>query len=136
MFWESEGVILIHCVPKSTTVTADTYEDVLRMKFLPALRENRPQNAAAVFFHHDNASPHRAARVHQFSDDNKFEVVPHAPYSPDLEPSDFWLFPTLEEIFVVAHFQVFPLLQQRFSSGHNEPIKSVFCSHALVASAL
>jgi len=24
---------------------------------------------------------------------------------------------------VVAHFQVVPLLQQRFSSGHNEPLK-------------
>jgi hypothetical protein len=24
---------------------------------------------------------------------------------------------------MVAHFQVVPLLQQRFSSGHNEPLK-------------
>jgi len=29
MFWDSEGVILTHCVPKSTTVTGQTYEDVL-----------------------------------------------------------------------------------------------------------
>jgi histone-lysine N-methyltransferase SETMAR len=49
-----------------------------------------------VLFHHDNAPPHRAARVHQFFDDN-FEVVPHAPYSPDLAPSDFWMFPTLKD---------------------------------------
>ena len=32
-----------------------------------------------------------------FFDDNNFEVVPHAPYSPDLAPSDFWLFPTLKD---------------------------------------
>jgi histone-lysine N-methyltransferase SETMAR len=70
--------------------------DVLRTKFLPALREKRPKKAAAVLFHHDSAAPHRAARVHQFFDNN-FEVVPHAPYSPDLEPSDFWLFPTLKD---------------------------------------
>ena len=24
-------------------------------------------------------------------------VVPHAPYSPDLAPSDFWLFPTMKD---------------------------------------
>ena len=97
MFWDSEGVILTHCVPKSTTVMGETYEDVLRMKFLLALREKRPKKAAAVLFHHDNAPPHQAARVHQFFDDNNFEVVPHAPYSPDLTPSDFWLFPTLKD---------------------------------------
>jgi histone-lysine N-methyltransferase SETMAR len=57
------------------------------------LREKRPKKAAAVLFHHDSAAPHRAARVHQFFDDNNFEVVPHAPYSPDLAPSDFWLIP-------------------------------------------
>jgi len=49
-----------------------------------------------VLFHHENAPPHRAARVHQFFHDNNFEVVPHAPYSPELAPSDFWLFPTLK----------------------------------------
>jgi len=97
MFWESEGVILTHCVPKSTRVMGQTYEDVLRTKFIPALREKRPKNVAAVFFHHENAPPHLAARVHQFRDDNTFEVVPHAPYSPDLVPSDFWLFPTLKD---------------------------------------
>jgi len=47
--------------------TGETYEDVLRTKFLPALREKRPKRAAAVLFHHDNAPSQRAARVHQFS---------------------------------------------------------------------
>ena len=74
MFWDSEGMILTHCVPKSTTVTDETYKDVLRTKFLPALREKRPKKAAAVLFHQDNAPPHRAARVHQFFNDNNFEL--------------------------------------------------------------
>ena len=95
MFWDSDGVILTHCVPKSTKVTGETYEYVLRMKFLPALCEKRPKKPAAVFFHHDNAPSYRAARVHQFFNNNF--VVPHARYSPDLAPSDFWLFPTLKD---------------------------------------
>jgi len=61
------------------------------------LREKRPKKAAAVFFHHDNAPPHWAARVHQFFDDNNFKVVPHAPYSPNLAISNFWLFPALKD---------------------------------------
>jgi hypothetical protein len=27
---------------------------------------------------------------------NNIPIVPHPPYSPDLAPSDFWLFPTLK----------------------------------------
>ena len=50
-----------------------------------------------MLFHHDNAPPHRAARVHQFFDSNNFEVVPDAPYSLDLALSDIWLFPTLKD---------------------------------------
>ena len=30
MFWDSEGVILAHCVPKGTIVMGQSYEDVLR----------------------------------------------------------------------------------------------------------
>ena len=97
MFWDSEGLILAHCVPKRTTVTGGNYEDFLRTKFLPALREKRPKKAAAVLFHHDNTPPHWVTRVQHFFDDNNFEVVPHAPYSPDLAPSDFWLFPTMKD---------------------------------------
>jgi len=34
----------------------------------------------------------------------KFTVVPHPPYSPDLAPSDFWLFPKLKETLKGQHF--------------------------------
>jgi hypothetical protein len=66
-------------------VTGEAYESVLRTKFLPALREKRPKMKTAVLFHQYNAPPYRVVLVHQLFDDN-FEVVPHAPYSPDLAP--------------------------------------------------
>jgi len=34
----------------------------------------------------------------------KFKVVPHPPYSPDLAPPDFWLFPKLKEMLKCQHF--------------------------------
>ncbi|PNF23124.1 hypothetical protein B7P43_G06680 [Cryptotermes secundus] len=33
----------------------------------------------------------------QFLCENNLEVVSHAPYSPDLAPSDFWLFPKMKD---------------------------------------
>lgn len=97
MFWDSEGVILTHCVPKSTTVTGASYEAVLTSKLLPALQQKRPNKGPIRFFHHDNAPPHRASQVQSFFQSNNFELIPHAPYSPDLAPSDFWLFPTMKD---------------------------------------
>ena len=40
----------------------------------------------------------------------------------------FGRFQQWRTLFVVAHFQVIPLLQQRFSSGQNEPIKEAFAA--------
>jgi hypothetical protein len=34
----------------------------------------------------------------------KFTVFPHPSYSPDLAPSDFWLFPKLKETLKGQHF--------------------------------
>ena len=137
MFWDSEGLILTRCVPKCTTVTSENYEDVLRTNFLPTLYEKRPQNTAALFVHHDNAPSHRAARVHQYFDDNNFEVVPHAPYTPDIAPSDFWLFPTLTYILRGRTFSSLSALATAiFQWSQRIPKRSVFFRHAIEASVL
>jgi len=96
MFWDSESVILI-AFPSYNSDGWDLWRCVTSEVSSSIAWKIRPKKAAAVFFHHDNAPPHRAARVHQFFDNNNFEVVPHAPYSPDLAPSDFWLFATLKD---------------------------------------
>ena len=131
MFWDSEGVILNHCVPKSTTVRGETYEDVLQKTFLPALGEKRPQKAAAVFFHHDNAPPHRASRVHQFFDDNNFEVVPHAPYQ-----AIFWQFPTLKGTLCGRTFSSRSALATAIFQWSQRTPKEAFAGQVIVASAL
>ena len=35
----------------------------------------------------------------------KLQLIDHPPYSPDLAPCDFWLFPKLSEILAGIHFQ-------------------------------
>jgi len=44
----------------------------------------------------DNASPHRSNVTKEKLDDLGWEVLPHAPYSPDKAPSDFHLFRSLK----------------------------------------
>jgi len=45
-----------------------------------------------VILLHDNAGPHVAKVVKQYLETLKWNVLPHPPYSPDIAPSDYWLF--------------------------------------------
>jgi histone-lysine N-methyltransferase SETMAR len=47
--------------------------------------------------HQDNAAPHKTAITHQKLADLHFEILKHPAYSPDLAPSDYYLFPNLKE---------------------------------------
>ena len=44
-----------------------------------------------------NNQPHKAKIVKDYLEEQELQVLPHPPYSPDLAPCDFWLFPTLKE---------------------------------------
>jgi transposase len=46
--------------------------------------------------HHDNASCHTAISVNECLAKKGISVVPQPPYSPDLSPCDFFLFPKLK----------------------------------------
>ncbi|CAF1237218.1 unnamed protein product [Adineta ricciae] len=46
--------------------------------------------------HHDNARSHVSGIVLDYLREVKLNVMAHPPYSPDLAPSDFWLFTRLK----------------------------------------
>jgi len=46
--------------------------------------------------HHDNAPAHVSFLIHEFLTKHETTVVPQPPYSPDLAPADFFLFPKLK----------------------------------------
>nr|KAF7434814.1 hypothetical protein H0235_003005 [Vespula pensylvanica] len=50
------------------------------------------------FLLHDNALVHRTAAVAQFLGKKQVSVFNHPPYSLDLAPSNFFLFPKIEII--------------------------------------
>ncbi|KAJ0177089.1 hypothetical protein K1T71_007098 [Dendrolimus kikuchii] len=53
-------------------------------------------NKRGVVFHHNNARPHTSLATQQKLREFGWEVLIHPPYSPDLAPSDFHLFRSLQ----------------------------------------
>ena len=61
--------------------------------------EHRPRiEWSGVHLLHDNASCHKCEVVKSFLDSEKVNVLNHSPYSPDLSPCDFFLFPRLKKM--------------------------------------
>ena len=53
-------------------------------------------NRKGVIFHNDNATPHTSLATRQKLLTIGWEVMLHPPYSPDLVPSDYYLFRSLQ----------------------------------------
>ena len=97
-FFNKEGMVYNHVVPNKQTVNAQYYVDVLRKLIRPHIQRKRPQYTKGRWkLHRDNARPHTAKVVTEFLEERKIEIVPHPPYSPDLAPCDFHLYPTLKK---------------------------------------
>ena len=61
------------------------------------LQANRPDLLEkGVLILHDNARPHIGKVVRELLDRYSWEVLPHPPYSTDMSPPDFDLFPKLK----------------------------------------
>ena len=56
------------------------------------------------FLLHDNATIHKAASVCQFLTPKKVTTLYHRPYSPNLSPPDYFLFPKLKMKLKGLHF--------------------------------
>ena len=80
--------------------------------------------------HHDNAPAHTSILVREFSAKNKTVIMPHLPYSPDLAPANFFLFPKLMTLIKGKHFATIAAIkeksQQELFGAHKKSISEVF----------
>ena len=102
-FMDSTGIIHKEFVPPGQTVNQHFYREVLeRLKKLVA--RVRPDIKEKWMLHHDNAPCHTALSITEFLAKRSIPVVPQPPYSPDLSPCDFFLFPRLKKCLKGRHF--------------------------------
>ncbi len=97
IFFMTNGSILLHQVPSGISINALYYRDACLKSLVQQLYKKRPSSTANhVKLHHDNARPHVNDIVFNYLQQEKINVMAHPSYSPDLAPSDFWLFNYVE----------------------------------------
>jgi hypothetical protein len=64
-----------------------------------------PDNEPKLLVHADNACPHTAKLSAQYFDENRMKSAPHLRYSPDLAPSDFYLFGYVKQCLAGLSFE-------------------------------
>ena len=95
-YFDTDSVIYTDYMPRGKTVNAKYIIESLG-RFLEKYRAKRPIQASQEWFlHWDNAPVHTAAAVKQFIADRAIKTIAHPPYSPDLAPADFFLFPKVK----------------------------------------
>lgn len=96
IFWDAHGIILIDYLEKGRTITGDYYVALLD-RLNDEIKKKRPHmTKKKVLFHHDNAPAHSSLKAMAKLNELRYELLPHPPYSPDLAPSDYYLFPNLK----------------------------------------
>lgn len=105
VFWDARGIIFIDYLKKGQTINSDYYIALLE-RLQDEIAKKRPHlKKKKVLFHQDNAPCHKSiktmAKLHELG----FELLPHPPYSPDLAPSDFFLFADLKRMLAGKRFR-------------------------------
>ena len=91
-------VLMAHRVPTGKSVNKEYYKMYIRTILRPAIRRKHQEMIdRTTLILHDNVSPHEANVVQELLESYQWEVLDHPPYSPDLSPPDFDLFPKLKE---------------------------------------
>jgi len=95
VFWDTKGVMLMDILSKGSTITGAYCANLLDQLRNPIREKHRGKISKGVLLQHGNARVHTCKVAMDAVERNGYELIPHTPYSPDLAPSDFFLFPNL-----------------------------------------
>jgi histone-lysine N-methyltransferase SETMAR len=104
VFWDAQGILFIDYLEKGSRINSEYYIALL-VRLKEEIAKKRPHmKKKKMIFHQDNAPCHKSsatmAKLHELA----FELLPHPPYSPDLAPSDYYLFADLKKMLAGKRF--------------------------------
>jgi transposase len=97
--------------------------------------QRRRRSLKGIVIHLDNARPHNSKESTQVLQDTKARRASHPPYSPDLAPSDFFLFGALKEKLAGSSFSgpddLISAIHQKFGEFTKDTLLRVYKNWAM-----
>jgi len=106
IFWDQDGILPIDYLPKGQTINAEYYSSLLVQLKDIWKEKRRGKVTKGALFLHDNAPADRALAIQKKQAYLGFQCLDHPPYSPDLAPLDYHLFPGLKKTIERSPFFV------------------------------
>jgi len=97
IWWDCRGIIYKEYLKCGETIDSDAYSRML-VQVADAIKQKRQNELRrkTVLFHQDNARPHVSSITGWTLHELEWDLMTHPPYSPDLAPSDYYLFSHLQ----------------------------------------
>ena len=96
IIWDNQGAFLVDYLEEGRTINGAYYAEELRWLRQETARKRVGKLSRGVLLLQDNAPAQTPQVAMAAATECGFEILPHPPYSPDLAPSDFYLFPKLK----------------------------------------
>jgi histone-lysine N-methyltransferase SETMAR len=116
--WNPLGFHLLNALPKGNTFNAEYYRVNIPKNFLPL----RPLVfGKRLVIHAVNAKLHTARKSRAVCEEKRLRLAVHPPYSPDLAPSEFFLFGYIKHCLQGIAF----LSREEFLAAIHEIVKAI-----------
>lgn len=97
VFWDSEGVIMTNFLEKGRSINKEYYSQELSRLQEELKKKRCGKLSKGILLLQDNVPAHTALHSVATAVQCGFEFLRHPQHSPDLSPSDYYLFPLLKE---------------------------------------
>lgn len=101
-FFSKSGHLATVPLGEQKTVNSEWYTTICLPSVMEKIRVRRSKSHTIL--HHDNAAPHTAKKTNTFLCTKSVALMTHPPYSPDLAPCDFFLFPKIKGLMRGLNF--------------------------------
>lgn len=95
-----------YIVSSIQTVSALYYEMIIST-VCKYMAQKRHEMKNVFFLHHDNKRLHTVHSFQEYAAKFKIDIFTHPPYSQDLAPCSFWLFPQQKTALRGKHFSTY-----------------------------
>ena len=97
VWWDFKGILYFELLPRNQTINSNIYCRQI-MKLDKEMKEKRPEleTCKGAIFHQDNARSHTSLVTRKKLLEVGWREMPHPRYSPDLAPSDYHSFRSLQ----------------------------------------